>query len=188
MSVSGFQFRGEAARVVKRELSKYPRERRSSAVLSLLDLAQRQNDQTHSITGEAIDHIANLLDMPRMRVWEIASFYSMLHSESMGRYHVQLCRTTPCMLCEAESVREAVLSHLGIGLGETTADGLFTVSEVECLGACVDAPVVQIGDDYYERQTPQSIVEVLESFKQKGKTKKSEGLEMSLDRYRDVVG
>jgi len=94
--------------------------------------------------------VATLLDMTPIKVYEVATFYSMFNLEPVGRFLVQLCRTTPCWLRGSDAIRDACFEELGIGLGETTDDGAFTLKEVECLGACVNAPMVQINDDFYE--------------------------------------
>jgi len=129
-------------------IAKYPVGRQASAVLPLLDLAQRQNDGW--LPRTAMDHVATLLDMTPIKVYEVATFYSMFNLEPVGRFLVQLCRTTPCWLRGSDAIRDACFEELGIGLGETTDDGAFTLKEVECLGACVNAPMVQINDDFYE--------------------------------------
>ncbi len=144
-------------------LKKYPEDRQASAVLPLLDLAQRQN--AGWLSPEAIETVANLLDMPPIRVYEVASFYSMYNLKPVGKYHVQVCGTTPCMLCGAEEIFKTCQNQLGISNGETTSDGLFTLSEVECLGACVNAPVIQINDDVYEDLSSESVKNILSDLK-----------------------
>lgn len=129
-------------------IAKYPEGRQASAVLPLLDLAQRQNDGW--LPRAAMDHVAELLSMTPIKVYEVATFYTMFNLEPVGRHLVQLCRTTPCWLRGSDAIRDACFEELGIGLGETTEDGAFSLKEVECLGACVNAPMVQINDDFYE--------------------------------------
>ncbi len=143
-----FAFTPENRKQVKVFLGRYPKGRQASAVLPLLDLAQRQSDGW--LPQAAIEHVAGLLDMPAMRVQEVASFYTMFNLAPVGKYLLQLCGTTPCWLRGSDEVREAIAEVCGIGVGETSEDGLFTLVEVECLGACVNAPMVQINDDYYE--------------------------------------
>ena len=140
-------------------IAKYPPGCQASAVLPLLDLAQRQNGGW--IPRAAMEHVAELLDMASIRVYEVATFYTMLNLEPVGRHHVQLCRTTPCWLRGSDVLRDACRDELGIGLGETTEDGLFTVTEVECLGACVNAPMVQIDDHFYEDLDAARMKEIL---------------------------
>ncbi len=130
--------------------------------MPLLALAQRQN--AGWLSRAAMDYVAELLGMPPVRVYEVASFYTMYNLEPVGRHVVQVCTTTPCWLRGSDAIVEACEQHLGIKLGETTADGAFTLREVECLGACVNAPMCQIGDAYYEDLTPQHITRLLDQF------------------------
>lgn len=154
-----FAFDAETLVETRRVIARYPRGRQQSAVLPLLDLAQRAHGGW--LPKAAVRAVAELLDMPEIRAFEVATFYTMFNLAPVGRHLVQLCRTTPCWLRGSDDVREACRRHLGIGPGETTADGLFTVVEVECLGACVNAPVAQIGDDFYEDLDADSVVGVL---------------------------
>ncbi|PKU25839.1 NADH-quinone oxidoreductase subunit NuoE [Telmatospirillum siberiense] len=128
-------------------IAKHPEGRQRSAVIPLLDLAQRQEGW---VSLAAMDHLAEMLGMARIEVYEVATFYSMFKLQPVGRYHLQVCTNLPCMLRGSAEIVETCEKELGVGLGETTPDGLFTLSEVECLGACVNAPVIWIGDDYYE--------------------------------------
>lgn len=148
---------------INKIIEKYPY--KTSAVIPLLELAQRQNE--NYLTIEIIEHVAKMIDMPYIKVYEVATFYTMFNLEKVGKYLVQLCRTTPCWLCKGEEVKNACLDELDISLGETTKDGLFTVKEVECLGACVNAPVVQINDDYYENLTAEKIKKILQELRNK---------------------
>jgi len=143
-----FAFDPQNAERAKRIMAKYPPGRQASAVLALLDLAQRQHDGW--LPRAAMDHVAGLLDMAPIRVYEVATFYTMFNLKPVGKYHLQVCRTTPCWLRGADGLTQTCRKKLGIGLKERTADGLFSLIEVECLGACVNAPVVQINDDLYE--------------------------------------
>jgi len=106
-------------------------------------------------------YIAGLLDMAEIRVYEVATFYTMLNLNPVGKYLVQLCRTTPCWLCGSDDLRNACKDELGIGVGDTTDDGMFTLVEVECLGACVNAPMVQINDDFYEDLSARRLKEII---------------------------
>lgn len=144
-------------------IAKYPAGCQASAVLPLLDLAQRQNGGW--ISQAVMEHVAELLDMASIRVYEVATFYTMLNLEPVGRYHVQLCRTTPCWLRGSDALLDACREELGVGLGGTTEDGLFTLTEVECLGACVNAPMVQINDHFYEDLEPARMKEILRQFR-----------------------
>jgi NADH-quinone oxidoreductase E subunit len=145
---AAFAFTAENLARARAHIAKYPEGRQASAVLPLLDLAQRQHGGW--LPRAAMDHVAGLLDMAPIRVYEVASFYTMLNLRPVGRYLLQVCTTTPCWLRGSDAVVAACERKLGIGVGGTTADGLFTLIEVECLGACVNAPILQINDDYYE--------------------------------------
>jgi NADH-quinone oxidoreductase E subunit len=158
-----FEFTAENRAKVDAVIAKYPKGYQASAVLPLLDLAQRQNGGW--VSQAAMEHIGAVLDMASIRVYEVATFYTMLNLKPVGRYHVQLCRTTPCWLCGGDKIRDACREELGIELGGTTSDGLFTLTEVECLGACVNAPMVQINDHFYEDLTPERMKEILRAFK-----------------------
>lgn len=146
---------------VKQIIAKYPSNNIQSAVMPLLDLAQRQNDGWVSIP--VIEHVAEILSMPPIRVQEVASFYTMFNLKPVGKYHVQVCTTTPCWLRGSSDVMDACKKHLKVDCGETTKDGQFTLSEVECMGACVNAPMVQINDDYYEDLDSKSMKNILEN-------------------------
>ena len=162
-----FEFTPENMAIAQKYIAKYPEGRQASAVLPLLDLAQRQNDNHAS--DAVIDAVAKLLGMARIRVVEVASFYTMINTKPVGKYLLQFCTTTPCWLRNSDEVVEAARSHLGIDYEQTTEDGLFTMREVECLGACVNAPIVQINDDMYEDLTGSQLIAVLDALKA-GKT------------------
>ncbi|GAA6009216.1 hypothetical protein JCM10207_004310 [Rhodosporidiobolus poonsookiae] len=157
-----FALSAENQQVAKRIIAKYPPQYKKAAVIPLLEVAQKQNKGWTSIS--VMNHVAELLEMPPMRVYEVASFYTMFNREPVGEHFVQICTTTPCMLggCGSDKIVEAITSHLGVGLGETTQDNKFTLLEVECLGACSNAPMVQINDKFYEDLTPETIVKVLD--------------------------
>jgi NADH-quinone oxidoreductase E subunit len=154
-----FAFTPENQKCAGSHIQKYPPGRQASAVLPLLDLAQRQCGGWLPLS--AIEAVAAILKMPPIRVHEVASFYTMFNLKPVGKHHVQVCRTTPCWLRGSEDIKAACESHLGIQTGQVTPNGKFSLSEVECLGACVNAPVVQINDDYYENLTPESVKSVL---------------------------
>lgn len=132
-------------------------------MMPLLDLAQRQLGGWTSLS--AMNKVAKIIEVPPMRVYEVATFYTMFNRQPIGKYFVQVCTTTPCELCGSASILDAVSKHLGIAPGETTPDKLFTLVEVECAGACVNAPVVAINDDYYEDLSTDSIVGILDQIK-----------------------
>ena len=169
-----FEFLDKKA--IKAVFDKYPEAFKRSAIMPLLDLAQRQVAETGPfgdfptgggwIPRAAMDHIAQLCDVPPIKVYEVATFYSMYNLEPVGKYLIQVCTTTPCWLCGSADVVNACLNHLGIKHFETTSDGYFTVMEVECLGACCNAPMVQINDLYYEDLNAERMVAILESLKQ----------------------
>ena len=149
MSGGAELFPGPDRAAAEEILGRYPPAHRQSAVLPLLDLAQRRNGGW--LPPAVVDAVGDYLDMPAMRVRELVTFYSMFHDRPVGRYLVQVCRTTPCWLRGSDEVLAGAREELGIAPGETTPDGRFTLIEVECLGACADAPVVQVNDDYHER-------------------------------------
>lgn len=156
-----FKFSKENMKKIDAIIKKYPIGFQQSAVMPLLDLAQRQHDNW--IPEAAMEEIANILDIPVIRVVEVATFYTMYNLKPVGKYHLQLCSSTPCMLCGAGDLLKACKSKLGIEHGETTPDGKFTLTEVECLGACVNAPMIQINDDYYEDLNPEILDDVLDA-------------------------
>ena len=145
---TSFKFAGAAMKIAKEHIAKYPKGRQASAVMPLLDLAQRQNDGW--LPRIAMDYVADLLDMSRISVYEVATFYTMYNLEPVGKFHVQICTNLPCLLRGSDKIIAVAKNHLKIGFGETSEDNFFTLTEVECLGACVNAPMMQINDDYYE--------------------------------------
>ena len=163
-STDNFEFTESSKRRCEEIISRYPDGRKQSAVIPVLDLAQRQCGGW--LPNSAIEHIADYLNMPKIRVLEVASFYSMFNLKPVGKYFIQLCRTTPCWLRGADNLRNIAIETTGCNLGETSEDGLFTLIEVECLGACCNAPMVQINDDYYEDLTSKSFKNIIESLKQ----------------------
>ncbi len=163
-----FAFTPENLTWAKAQIAKYPEGRQQSAVILILWRAQAQCGGW--LPQKAIEATADLLGMAKIRVLEVATFYTMFNLSPVGRYHVQLCGTTPCMLRGADELKK--VCHRMIGHeGEVTADGAFSWVEVECLGACVNAPMVQIGSDYYEDLTPENFGQILDQFAA-GKTPK----------------
>lgn len=158
-----FAFTAETDAASKEHIAKYPDGKQQSAVMPILDLAQRQNGGW--LTKEIMEYVADYLNMPPMRVMEVATFYTMYNHKPMGKHHIQVCGTTPCWLRGSDEIMAACKKHLGIEKGQTTEDGMFTLSEVECAGACVNAPVAAIGDDYFEDLTAENVIELLEKFK-----------------------
>jgi NADH-quinone oxidoreductase subunit E len=143
-----FEFAAENLDLAKAHIAKYPPGRQASAVLPLLWIAQDQNGGW--LPRAAMDHVAEILGMAPIRVYEVATFYTMFNVHPVGRYLLQACTTTPCWLRGSDEVVHACERKLGIEFGGTTADGLFSLVEVECLGACVNAPILQVNDDFYE--------------------------------------
>lgn len=144
-------------------LGKYPDNYKASAIMPLLDLAQRQCGNFLPVA--AMKKVARICGVDDAQVYEVATFFTMYNRERVGKYFIQLCGTTPCMVCGSEEIKATIEGHLGIKTGETTPDGMFTLVEVECLGACVNAPMVQINDDFYECLNPDTMVQVLEACK-----------------------
>ena len=144
-------------------IKKYPNQKQQSALIPLLDLAQRQNSGWLSKT--AIEKVAETLSMSYIRVLEVATFYSMFNLEPVGENFVQICRTTPCWLRGSDKLVKAAREVSNINLGETSNDKKFTIVEVECLGACCNAPVVQINDYYYEDLDEDSFKKILTDLK-----------------------
>ncbi len=149
-----FAFDAASEAEIGRILKKYPPSRAASALLPLLYLAQSQMLRTTGsawVSRPAMDVIAARLNMPPIRVYEVATFYLMFNTQPIGRYHLQVCGTTPCWLRGAEDIARACRDETGIpAFGNTSEDRVFHMSEVECLGACVNAPILQVDDDYYE--------------------------------------
>ncbi len=154
-----FVFTSDNRERAKALIGKYPEGWQASAVLPLLDLAQRQHDGW--LPKAAMDAVAEMLDMPPIRVYEVATFYTMYNLAPIGKHHVQVCTNVPCMLRGSDGIVAACKTYLKVDFGETTDDGLFTLSEVECLGACVNAPMIQIGDDFYEDLDTDSTIALL---------------------------
>ena len=164
---SGFAWTDANAKVAKEIVAQYPPGRQMSASIPLLDLAQRQVGAKTDTQGwlpiPVLEFVAAELDMPVIRMLEVATFYTMFNLGPVGRFHVQVCGTTPCMLRGSDDVLDACYSR-GLKKGHTTEDGLFTLTEVECLGACANAPMVQINDDNYEDLTRDSMGAILDAF------------------------
>jgi NADH-quinone oxidoreductase subunit E len=167
---ASFAFSSENAEKAKAVIAKYPEGRQASAVMPLLDLAQRQNDGW--LPRAAIEYVAAMLDMPVIRAMEVATFYTMYNLEPVGENFVQVCTTTPCWLRGSDEIVKVCEKTLGVSVGSTTPDGKFTLIEVECLGACVNAPMMQINDDYYEDLDADSTERVLNALK-RGETPKA---------------
>jgi len=154
----------ERARTI---IARYPDGKQQSALLPLLDLAQRQHDNW--LPRVAMDYVADFLEIPRIRAYEVATFYTMFNKAPVGRHLIQVCTTTPCWLCGSSDLLKAIEDRTGLKPGQDADDGAFSVVEVECLGACVNAPMVQINDDYYEDLDYDRMCRILDDLKA-GKT------------------
>ena len=163
--VPNFAFHDKNMAAAQAIIAKYPAGRQQSAVMPLLALAQHQCGNW--LPQSAMDTIAEMLGMAPVRVYEVASFYTMYNLKPVGKHCVEICTTTPCWLRGSDAIVAACEKKLGIGLGDTTADGMFTLREVECLGACVNAPMMQVttagaSDHYFEDLTPENTTKILE--------------------------
>lgn len=159
-----FSFNKENLKAAKEIVAKYPKGRQKSAMLPLLDLAQRQNGGWLSVA--VIEYVANYISEPFMRTYEVATFYTMYNIKPVGKYHIQVCGTTPCWLRGADDIMKLCEKYTKTKCGETSKDNMFTISEVECLGACVNAPVIQINDYYYEDLDSKKIGDIIKKLKQ----------------------
>nr|AAV32681.1 hydrogenosomal NADH dehydrogenase 24 kDa subunit [Nyctotherus ovalis] len=159
-----FEFTPENYKIINSLLKRYPDNYKKSAVLYLLHLAQKQNG--NFLTLAAMNKVAKILEMTNLNVYEVAAFYSMFNREKVGKIRLQICGTTPCLLCGARDIMKACEDHLGIKMGGTTKDGMFTLEEVECLGVCANAPMMQVNNEkVYEDLTPEIMPEMLEKFR-----------------------
>lgn len=156
-----FSFTPENLAEAERQIAKYPKGKQASAVMPLLTLAQKQN--ANYLSKSAMDVVAGMLDMPPIRVYEVATFYTMYNLKPVGKHFIEVCTTTPCWLRGSDAIVKACEKKLGIGIGQTTKDGMFTLVEAECLGACVNAPMCQIGEHYYEDLTPGNVEALLDT-------------------------
>jgi NADH-quinone oxidoreductase subunit E len=155
-----FAFTPDNLAYCEKEIAKYPPGRQASAVITLLWQAQKQND--YWLTKPAIETVAKMLDMPFIRVLEVATFYTMFNLAPVGKFFIQFCGTTPCVLAGADAIKAVLEKRIG-AQQQVTSDGLFSWLEVECLGACCNAPMVQINDDYYEDLTAENFEKLLDN-------------------------
>lgn len=156
------EFSPEVVEEMRSHLQKYPPERKRSALIPLLFVIQRERGW---IDNPGVNFLAKFLDLEVTDVWETATFYSMFNLRPVGRHHIQICKTLSCKIMGEPKITEHVCSKLGIHPGETTEDGKYTVSLVECLGSCGTAPMMQIGFDYYEDLTTEKVDKILDSLK-----------------------
>ncbi len=157
----GFAFTPENLARAREIIARYPAGKQASAVMPLLDLAQRQHGGW--LPGAAMDYVAEFLEMPPVRVYEVATFYTMYNKRPVGAHHIKVCTNIACWLRGAEDLMAALRERRGLDNDETDRDGTYTLSEVECLGACVNAPVMQVNDDYYEDLDADSARAVVEA-------------------------
>jgi len=156
-----FEFTPENQEWAQKQIAKYPKGRQQSAIIPLLDQAQRQNDGW--LPEAAVRYVADYLDMSYIRAYEVATFYTMFNLQPVGKVHVQVCGTTPCWLRGAEDLKEVCRRKMGVDKDEgPSADGTFSWTEMECLGACVNAPMIQVDDETYEDLTPERLEALLD--------------------------
>jgi NADH-quinone oxidoreductase subunit E len=151
----------DSAAAIDKWVAKYPSDQKQSAVIEALKIVQEQNGGW--LTNDLMDAVADYLDMPKISVYEVASFYSMFEHKPIGRHKISVCTNISCLLCGSEDVVQHLERRLGIRMGQTTPDQRYTLKEVECLGACVGAPMFLIGRTYYEYLTPDRIDQILDS-------------------------
>jgi len=154
------KFSEEKLKKVQEIIARYPEGKQKSALLPVLHLAQEENGGW--LSAEAMDHVAELLQLTSIEVYEVATFYSMYNLKPVGRYLFEVCQTGPCMLNGSDQIIDYIKEKLGIGVGETTADGMFTLKTVECLGACGYAPMMQMGKHYKEHLTKEKVDQIIE--------------------------
>ena len=143
-----FKFSSENVAKAKKIIKMYPSNFKESSIMPLLSMAQAQNHGW--LPKKAIEYVSNFIEVPEIKVLEIATFYSMYNLSPVGKFHIEVCTTTPCMLRGSDDIARCIKDKLGIVSGQSTEDGKFSILEVECLGACVNAPIVQVNDDFYE--------------------------------------
>jgi NADH-quinone oxidoreductase subunit E len=160
------KFSDEAYSLVQKIIKRYPEGKQKSAILPILHIAQAEFDGWLSVP--VMDYVASLLNIQPIEVYEVASFYSMFNLKPVGKCVIEVCRTGPCWLNGAEDIVRYLEKKLGIKVGETTADGMFTLKTVECLASCGTAPVMQIGETYHENLTFEKCDSILEEYKKKG--------------------
>lgn len=156
------EFSPEVVAEMESHLTKYPAERKRSALIPLLFVIQRERGY---IDNPGVNFLAKFLGVEVTDVWETATFYSMFNLRKIGKHHIQICKTLSCKIMGEPNITEHICNKLGIHAGETTEDGKFTVSLVECLGSCGTAPMMQIGFDYYEDLTNEKVDKILDSLK-----------------------
>lgn len=157
------EFSPSAMLEVSRILRQYPADKQKSAILPILHIAQKEFGGWLSV--DTMDYVARLLHIHPIEVYEVATFYSMYNTKPVGRILIEVCQTGPCMICGAEKIISYIEKKLNIKTGETTADGMFTLKTVECLGACGYAPMFQVGEKFYEHLTEEKVDAILEELR-----------------------
>ena len=164
-----FNFNSENLARAKKIIKMYPSNFKESSIMPLLSIAQSQNHGW--LPKKAIEYVSNFIEVPEIKVLEIATFYSMYNLSPVGKFHIEVCTTTPCMLRGSDSMVDLCKKKLGLEIGEITEDGVFSLGRVECLGACVNAPVIKINENYYEDLDFESLNKLLDSLKMNKKVK-----------------
>ena len=154
------QFNADAMKQVEIIFSRYPDERRASALMPVLHLAQKEFGGW--LSQASLDYVAEVVGVAPIRCYEVATFYTMYNLKPVGKYHVQVCTNIACWLCDSDNVVKVLEEKLQIKMGVTTQDNRFTLSEVECLGACIRAPMMQVNDDYHENLTADTVAEIID--------------------------
>src|SRR6187549_480420 len=165
--MSELKFSGDALTLARKIMKRYPEGKHKSAILPVLHIAQAEFDGWLSV--EAMDYVASVLKIQPIEVYEVASFYSMFNLKPVGKCVIEVCRTGPCWLMGAEDIVKYIEKKLGIKEGETSADGMFTLKTVECLASCGTAPMMQVGEKYYENLTVEKCDKLLEDFRREDK-------------------
>lgn len=163
------KFSNEALELVSKMISRYPEGKQKSALLPVLHLAQAEFDGW--LSPEVMDYVAGLLAIQPIEVYEVASFYSMFNLQPVGNCLLEVCRTSSCWLRGANEIVQHIENRLGIKVGETTSDGMFTLKTVECLGSCGTAPMMMCGAQFHENLTYQKVDEIIDQLKSEGKRK-----------------
>lgn len=167
--MSNIRFSDESLALVQKMIKRYPEERKKSALIPVLHIAQAEFEGW--LSAEVMDYVASLLNIQPVEVYEVASFYSMFNMKPVGKCVIEVCRTSSCWLLGAEDVIRHLEKKLNIKTGETTSDGMFTLKSVECLGSCGTAPMLQVGADYYENLSLEKVDRLVERLRSDGKRK-----------------
>ena len=164
-----FNFNSENLKKAKKIIKMYPDNYKESSIMPLLSMAQSQNHGW--LPKKAIEYVSKFIEVPEIKVLEIATFYSMYNLSPVGKFHIEVCTTTPCMLRGSDSMLDLCKKKFGLNIGEITKDGLFSLGRVECLGACVNAPVIKINENYYEDLDSDSLIKLLDNLQMNKKVK-----------------